>query len=326
MDGEAPICVFPERTKTCEPDKCVECTVPPCNDQCADAPCRFLTCDKPPPPACNNQNLEISLPTGRCSETGACVYNKITLPCPNGCDNGTCKTAPCQGVICNTPPPNYCDNDTAVTWHPIGRCNQEGRCVYTRSHTPCTEGCESGHCRERHPCETTTCQSPPANYCLDGSTLFAFDAAGICEDDGTTPFCHYPGREIACADRCEAGACIDAPCEGVRCTAPPAPYCEDAETLRTLASTEAHRCENGVCIWEMVDIHCESGCSDGQCNGDPCVGMTPYCHQLTLSPNYCNGLKRVTFPPTGQCEAGTCRYNLEPFICNQGCELGACTK
>jgi hypothetical protein len=59
------------------------------------------------------------------------------------------------------------------------------------------------------PCAGVVCDQPPADTCLDASTLSVHDPNGTCDpDDGT---CHYQETQRTCPHGCEAGQCQPLP-------------------------------------------------------------------------------------------------------------------
>ncbi len=55
-------------------------------------------------------------------------------------------------------------------------------------------------------CENVTCNEPPVDYCLDDSTLRAYEATGTC--DQVTGSCDYAYSDTACEKGCADGRCI----------------------------------------------------------------------------------------------------------------------
>lgn len=96
--------------------------------------------------------------------------------CANGqiCSNGQCVA------------PDQCDanNDCEV-----GEACQNGRCVNL--------------------CERRVCVTPPADECLNGTTLLDYNEQGTC--DGNDGSCDYVAEEVVCPRGCSNGRCNPAP-------------------------------------------------------------------------------------------------------------------
>ena len=165
------------------------------------------------------------------------------------------------------------------------------------------------------PCVGVNCNHPPAKACADAAHFTAYDPQGSCSG-GT---CSYTSRTIACT--CEQNACTTDACDAVTCSTPPTPMCPDASTRRTFASTGT--CSGGSCSYAHTDTKCGFGCSGGQCNPDPCAGVT--C--TTPPPATCASSTTVRkYASTGTCSGGKCSYKYTDGTCtNQTCFDGACT-
>lgn len=221
---------------------------------------------------------------------------------------------PCAGVNCNTPPANTCADATNLTvYNPTGTC-AGGQCQYTSSATECAFGCANDSCTG-DPCVGVSCNSPPANYCADTTTLAVYDAPGSC-DNGS---CAYSTHTEFCANGCVNGACMGDPCAGVSCNSPPASFCSGANDL-TVYDTPG-TCSDGSCNYGNHTEFCTFGCSGGSCMGDPCAGVT--CN--TPSANYCVDANTArVFVTPGNCIGGNCMYSHTDTPCAFGCVNGVC--
>lgn len=108
-------------------------------------------------------------------------------------------------------------------------------------------------------------------------------------------------------------------CQGVVCDTPPAPICANPETRRVFSA--GGTCENGVCVYPSADARCVSGCEDGQCAGDTCVGVT--CDTPPGATCADESTLR-SFESRGSCSGGDCAYAPVDTPCGFGCEDGAC--
>ena len=125
--------------------------------------------------------------------------------------------------------------DASVRIDPEGyRCDVGNAC-------PTGFTCKEGVCRSASvdtSCTNVVCNSPPAQSCVNGTTLRTF--AGSC----VAGQCQYAPLDMTCAAGCAGDVCTDA-CSGVSCVTPPQAACTDANTLRTFAQTGT--CSMGDC-------------------------------------------------------------------------------
>ncbi|MDP3235104.1 MAG: hypothetical protein Q8N26_20140 [Myxococcales bacterium] len=284
------------------------------NGSCVGNPCQGVTCNLAPASTCvSATTLRTFSTSGTCSN-GACSYASADAVCPFGCANGSCTGNPCQGVSCSTPPAATCANATTLrTFSTAGTCNN-GACSYTPQDTTCTFGCANGACTG-NPCQGVTCNQPPANTCLNATTLRTFNS-GTCSGGA----CSYPSQDTTCAFGCANGACTGNPCQGVTCNAPPANACLNATTLRSFNASGS--CSGGACSYPSQDTTCAFGCANGACTGNPCQGVT--CN-LPPAPTCVNPTTLRTFSPAGSCSGGSCSYTAAESTCPFGCTNGACT-
>lgn len=223
-----------------------------CKDgDCTDASCTDLTCPQAERCALGRCWPE-DCPGQACASGQVCVEGTCTgLACLGGrCDD------PCRGVTCDRPPADVCiDGWTLQRSEEIGTCVQ-GECSHAVHDEHCDRGCEDGQCLDA--CHGVVCEQPPANECLDASTLRAYDQTGSCVDGE----CLYGYQDQYCGYGCQAGECLG-PCHGVVCDSPPADVCLDAITLRDYE--DSGTCTEGECIYEFTDRACAEGCADGRC-------------------------------------------------------------
>ena len=260
--------------------------------------------------------LRVHESPGVCSE-GLCEYVAFDEGCEFGCADGRCNDDPCAGVVCNAPPADTCDDATTLrTYAASGTCTG-GDCSYTATTIECELGCSDGQCNG-DPCAGVTCDSPPADTCLDADTLLAYDSAGTC-DSGDGGTCSYATSETTCEFGCSDGACNPNPCAGVTCDAPPADTCVDANTL--LSYDSPGTCDGGSCSYTTFDTTCEFGCSAGACNPDPCAGVT--CDSPPAD-TCVDADTLLSYDSPGTCDGGACSYTSSQSTCEFGCSAGAC--
>jgi Cys-rich repeat protein len=227
-----------------------------------------------------------------------------------GSDGGTVN--PCEGVPCDTPPPNQCNGSDLVTYASVGTCSG-GQCTYNDMTQPCPNGCSNGFCLN-FPCLGVTCNNPPTATCLDASTLEVPQAPGTC----TGGTCTYGSTQINCPFGCTGNQCANDPCAGKTCNQAAASYCVDPSHLhvRDLPGV----CNNGVCTYTAHDEYCAFGCTNGACNGDPCVGVV-----CPPKANYCASASTLVQYDAGQCISGLpCTYGSTMVPCPNGCVNGQC--
>ena len=290
------------------------CTTGCANGACQNNPCQGVTCSTPPTAVCTDAStLKSYAPNGTCNN-GGCRYAETLTTCQFGCANGQCTNDPCAGVSCAQPPAPFCSNGTTLrTFSTQGVC-ASGSCLYTPSDTTCRFGCVAGRCTN-DPCQGVTCNQPPASACLNGTTLRAFTAAGVCSGGS----CLYSPVDSTCQFGCAQGACVGNPCQGVTCGTPPASTCVNATTRRTFSTSGT--CSGGACSYASSDTACQFGCTNGACVGNPCQGVT--CNMAPAST--CVGANTLrTFSTSGTCSSGACSYASSDSACAFGCASGAC--
>jgi hypothetical protein len=291
---------------------------------CPDAAAQNIDCFDAPASYCNGNELVAYYPHGVAIEDGlvaSCIYSQTTISCAQGCENNSCNGDPCAGVTCNNPPPRYCDNDMLVKWEALGRCAGNGKCQYDKQTIACENGCSEGACNGEDSCEFISCVTPPADFCLNDTTLYSYIPRGVCEDGA----CIYEGREVSCS--CRNGRCIDDPCLGVSCVYPPPPQCTEDGKLRIWdGGFFADLCQDGVCVYDFEEMECDQGdCVDGHCP-DYCEGRNYYC-DISRAPDYCDGDIAVSKSDESACYgSGYCEWVVTTEECMSGCEAGVCQK
>ncbi|MBN2497339.1 MAG: hypothetical protein JXR96_22300 [Deltaproteobacteria bacterium] len=326
---------------------------------CAGVP---MQCTSPPANECDGSTAVIYDSRGTCSG-GQCEYGSQRVECAEGCEGGQCLGDPCQGVNCSNPPNAQC-------YEPTGICVEEPdvHCEYTQleDETGCDDGndctvgdvCTDGDCGGA----PMQCNSPPDNYCQDGSTLVSYAGNGTCSGGQ----CSYNSSEqhcdFGCVERAGDDVCDGDPCAGVTCNNPPAPDCANATTRRwydggtcvsgqceydahteTCDDPPADRCEsgdarhynaiggcsNGECSYGSYLETCEHGCSNGIC-GD-CVPASCGANNCGSMPDGCGGTVNCggCSDPQDDCESNVCVCNHaecsgDCCAAGQVCHSGAC--
>lgn len=308
------------------------------------SPCDGVTCQSPPANECADAStLRVYEPTGSC-DNGTCLYDASTQTCAGGCAGGVCVGDECQGVTCNAPPAAECSDATHLkVYDAPGSCDG-GTCSYGSHEEYCQFGCESGVCNGDE-CIGVTCNSPPASYCSGPDELTVFDVPGTCSDGD----CSYGSHTEYCSFGCEMGGCKGDPCAGVTCNTPDAPFCTDANTLRTFGASGSCSQQTGVCTYPAMDSTCQYGCQNGvcrdcqqdvdcgggrwcdastckDCNTDARCGSS--CTDCTAASDVCNtaGTACVDCRNDGHCGSGNFCSNGTCLPCTTNAKCGAsCT-
>jgi hypothetical protein len=139
--------------------------------------------------------------------------------CAPACGGKQCGGDGCGGSCgsCDAPPKAVClDARKARTYASPGTCAADV-CAYASADKDCYYGCAGGACVDCTPSCTGKqcgddgcgepcglCDKPPADTCLDGSTLRDYDLAGTCLPAWT---CSYAYTDLACPNGCANGAC-----------------------------------------------------------------------------------------------------------------------
>lgn len=221
----------------------------------------------------------------------------------DGSDGNTC------GGPCDTPP----DACHALT----GTC-EGGVCQYAFvEDATCDDGnactvadtCAAGACTGT----PLVCDAAPANVCISGSQLKAYDQVGSCNGG----LCTYASQIIDCgAGGCANGACVTDPCANVTCDSPPSGCFASPGT-----------CVNGSCTYPYAN---GTSCNDSNsctlsdaCQSGVCVGAPMACN--TPPPNVCEDASTLkVYVPSGSCQVGSCSYSYGFASCAGGCANGQC--
>jgi len=277
-------------------------------DVCAAGKCGGApkVCNSPPKKSCKNATTALTYDAlGTCSN-GQCDYRATEVACGTpGCDSATgeCKTDPCAGVTCTTPP-NTC-------YKSPGKC-ASGKCTYDYDDT---KTCNDGNaCTETDTCLQGTCKgspiscnTPPASKCKDANTVTVYTAPGTCSG-GT---CTYGQADVPCSYGCDSatGKCKGDPCTVNPCTTPPNTACFSTPGVCSstggqvqctyLPKTNATCNDNNLCTY---GDKCDSA--------GTCAGTTYTCNDgLTCTVDACNGTGGCTYTPnSGFCAIGAACY------------------
>lgn len=283
-------------------------------------PCDGVDCTATPAPACVTGTVSRHFqPLGVCVD-GRCEHEYTDEPCQYGCDdtNGACRSDPCAGLACDTPP--------SPCYFAEGVC-ERGACIYTPNNAgnctdsnPCTSGdhCEEGNCVG----DPVACETPPAPVCVSTDTRRVWNTQGVCTS--TSGGCEYMMQEQFCQFGCDPAGCIGDPCAGVVCNQPPAGQC----------FAQMGTCAGGSCTYATVPGPCDDGdpctvndtCNNGSCAGQPKTCTTPPAPDCPTSDT------RRVYASSGTCVAGNCEYPPTVTSCNDNnactsgdfCSSGAC--
>ena len=271
----------PRNSKSCAP----ECFVPRC---------------PLPEDYCKDTATLVDFTEASCLDE-ECVITFQEVACEFGCDPvaKTCRTNPCENVVCNTPPNLECYEEE-------GECMPGDSGSYTCAYSKKAQGTP---CNDNNPCTVDdqclstgecigaliACDLLPPE-CIDENTSRVY-VEGAC--DPATGECVYQTQDAHCDFGCDdkTGLCFGDPCEGVFCTDPPG-----------ICYQEQGVCQNGNCIYSLKPAG--SSCDDldpcteadncdeqGKCAGTPIVCDTP--------PTQC-------YEAQGICVDGACVYNQLP--------------
>jgi len=319
------ICFSVVAVAGCEPETIIYTADPACesNEDCPDGVCVRGECVDgectkdadcvPLPPTCSSSDTMMLRPTGTCDVEYHCIYEPVYEGCEHGCDfdSGQCAAAPCDGVVCQTPP-NEC-------FFADGTC-VEGACHYDlRNGVTCddSDACTLGDTCDEGVCLGTpmTCDGAPQDVCDSTSAARVYQDQGVCRDGA----CEYPYDIQTCSYGCDSGACQGNPCGAGSCDSPPADYCVDADHARVHQAIGS--CLLGNCDYQFVDEYCPHGCDLGACQPDPCGGVV--C-ETPPDPICVDTNRRLSYALYGSCDAGQCRYLGGESNCAFGCVDGFC--
>jgi Cys-rich repeat protein len=312
-------------TGTCDQGQChytfqaTNCPQGCVNDACVNNPCLGVTCITPPASVCADATqLTVYDTPGSCSN-GNCSYGSHNVFCGFGCSSGVCNGDPCTGVTCNVPPASYCSAANTLTVHDApGTCQQQsGLCQYGTHTEFCSFGCAAGAC-SGNPCAGVSCNTPPASYCVDASTVRTYASSGTCSGGN----CSYAHTDSNCPYGCVNGVCqncqIDANCgSGKWCNNGACADCNDDQhcgVACTNCTSLPGYCSGGTtCVQCLLDSQCGAGnwCNAGTCA--PC-DVAAHCGPSCVA---CTGSTPSCVSGTCQCIAGSCPSN-------QTCVSGSC--
>jgi hypothetical protein len=276
--------------------------------ECVDA-CAVIVCAPAPPPFCDDEILVQSTLPATC-EGGVCQFTELRVDCTESgriCLGGACVDA-CIGVVCNSPPAPECSGDVLSRPRNPGLCVL-GECTYPDDALDCASFgfvCEDAACVD--PCIGVTCTDIPDDRC-EGDQVVLYTGESGCVDGE----CLYAAFRADCTETglvCQDAECID-PCDGITCTTPSAPECQNDVAV---ASGASGFCALGVCNYPDASVDCSefSGwCRDGLCVdacSDIVCGAPPA--------DTCDGQVAVDYistPPT--CEGGVCSFDAVRTDC-----------
>lgn len=267
-------------------------------------------CPPTPGPICADASTLRIYSNARC-DAGNCIEDHTDIHCAFGCDGilGQCRTDPCLGIVCITPPNLQC-------FLGLGVC-LDGACEYPQVEVG--TGCNDGSlCTTEDACDllgecagqATVCTPPPPG-CVGGNRVTYSD--GQC--DAATGGCLFTETIENCAYGCNpvGAVCNPDPCTGVVCDQPPNLACYQSLGV----------CSLGTCTYTPLAV--DSVCSDGnactesdacnsqhECSGIPvvCDPVAPVCADADTSRSFAAG----TCQPDG-----LCTYATTDTPCEFGC-------
>ncbi len=313
--------------------------------------CSPLTC---PNGCCNGNTCVTGNAQNLCGRAGtACSACGQGESCADGACTGclsSCSTGCCSGSTCETLSALTCGATNSVCMScglTADHCSDTGSCA-CGDQEACSVGqhCLAGVCK----CDASSCPDgccSPAGYCVKPSQQSAAqcglggDQCRACtrpgppscsttgdgiRDTPTTPgtcalgTCDYPVTEFVCQFGCDGdtNSCVGDPCQG--CLTPPQPVCMGA-TLRTWSNRGTCDPESG-CLYNHSDTQCTFGCTDGECNTNPCIGVSCNASQAP----HCENGNSVSTTVPGTCNVSgsdhECVYGQEVTACLFGCDDG----
>ncbi len=230
-----------------------------------------------------------------------------------------------------------------------GACVRDDACNQCQDTETCTDGIDNDcdgktdeGCADL--CEDVSCDTPPANECLNEDALSVYAAAGTCENGE----CLYDSWNVNCEDGCEDGGCRGEPCAGIVCNHPPDPCnqeegncvegvchypafadgtaCDDDDPC-----TKSDACQEGVCSGYALScdtppnlcFQAQGNCLDGEChydydNGTSCTDGDSCTFDDVCLDGSCGGTQitcddppNACYQAQGSCEAGQCTYQYD---------------
>jgi len=287
-------------------------------------------CQRAPTPLCiNSATSRLYLPFGRCVEK-RCVHESEEETCnPSwGCnfETGRCKTDPCIGVSCQTPPsPCFLGNGTCVN----GACNYP-----VNNGAVCSDG---NGCTDSDRCLEGTCVGAPkvcelppaqaAGYCENIGTAQApqwrvvgqRDPTGTCmEVSESAGRCEYDDLTINCPVGCESGRCKADSCVGFNAN-DPNNACNDNNPC-TIDGCERGDCTHVDDDGAPCDLNAE--CSVGACNRGRCRPAPGAACTAEIDLDLCNDVEVAgVCDSIGQCTPS--QTGNSEFSCPE-CPNGLC--
>ena len=339
-------CVFAVNTTVC--DDTNSCTV---SDICSGGTCGGtpMICDSPPVVECLPDNLtrRTYAASGVCAD-GVCEYALTDTVCDDGseCTSDTCSGGACvyTPVVCNDSvacTADSCDRATGCVFTPEDIACNDGNlctddscdgatgCVNASNTVVCNDGdactvsdvCSGGNCSGT----PMTCDSPPADECVAGPAVRAYDSAGACANG----VCDYGFTDTICPSRDNAVAtCSAATCRFTcnsgygNCDAVADNGCETAvDANNEDCGSDCTVCTNFTQYCVLEDCRVCGGTSR-DCNDDPTDG----CEINTVTDlNNCGECGNVCTAPADA--TATCSVSVCGFSCNLGyerCESQCC--
>jgi hypothetical protein len=161
----------------------------------------------------------------------------------------------------------------------------------------------------------TRCQIPPST-CSDNKTLLVSKVSAC---DATN--CQFVRVAVTCMKDCLNDRCVNEPCAGISCENAPSAFCKNENTL--VRNATPGTCDPmGKCVFVSVEEKCASGCVNGSCADNPCVGKV-----CTVPPPVecsATGTALKSYYD-GACVDGVCQFKTKETPCILACSNAACS-
>lgn len=163
------------------------------------------------------------------------------LPCKPDCTNKECGDDGCGGSCgsCNKPPDNYCDGNNLIQYDPIGSCQSDNKCKYSKKVITCQNGCENAQCLSCTPnCSNKNCGPDGC-----GGSCGSCNSYQYCNPNGVCTCLYVDCNGVCCESEeyiCYKGVCCMPDCAGKECGPDKCGgNCGDC--------ADPNRCINGIC-------------------------------------------------------------------------------
>lgn len=226
------------------------CSAGACSTQCTDE-CTTVNerqCEGDGYKVCGNFDADPCLDWGDpvpCVGQADCSAGYCSVQCTD-----ECQTAGVDECVAGVAAKRTCgdfDADPCLEWGTTINCAAD-------------EVCQNAACVYNDPCAGVSCNTPPADSCVNANTARNY-GAGVCDGAGG---CDYGYVDTDCPSGCQNGACVAPTCGNTVCNAPPANTCASASELTRYYAVGACNAGN-TCAYQSSRIRCSEGCFQGAC-------------------------------------------------------------